>query len=208
MKDWENVYKTEGIVQKEVHPFVMEALPLFHGRVLDLGCGTGRHSLFLAAKGFEVVALDASKTGIEILKKRIKDENTKGIRTVVGDMSELPFPDAYFGAVISTNVIHHATFDKIEKTFSEVRRVLEPGGIFAFNVLTRAVLPLTYGREIEPATYVGIEGFFNDVDVPHHFFSKEELLSLLKGFDFVKLEDNVKASGPGRTFWEVIARKA
>ena len=61
--------------------------------VLDLGCGKGRHSLFLAELGFHVTAVDLSPEGIEQLQTEAKRKHLENnINTVVCDMLSLPFP--------------------------------------------------------------------------------------------------------------------
>ena len=47
-------------------------------RILDLGCGTGRHAVYLAKNGFEVYGMDIAKTGIKIAKEWLKKEKAKG----------------------------------------------------------------------------------------------------------------------------------
>lgn len=55
---------------KEMPKLEQKALKLAKGRVLDVGCGAGSHSLYLQQKGFDVKAIDVSKGAIEVTKKR------------------------------------------------------------------------------------------------------------------------------------------
>ena len=72
---WENIYKEQGEVQVKILAKVKDSVDLFKRRgfkkILDLGCGTGRHAIFLAQNGFEVYATDISNTGLAIAKKYI-----------------------------------------------------------------------------------------------------------------------------------------
>lgn len=71
------------------------ALRFVQGRVLDLGCGAGRHSLYLQRRGFEVIALDVSTRVAEIARVR-------GVRKVIAASAcdTLPFGSGYFDTVL------------------------------------------------------------------------------------------------------------
>ena len=73
MADWDERYsRGEHDTVEPHHLLVRVADNLLAGRALDLACGTGRHALFLAARGWRVTALDASRVGIEITKERAR----------------------------------------------------------------------------------------------------------------------------------------
>jgi len=102
-----------------------EVMPLLgdvkNMKILDVGAGTGRLALRLANFGAEVTVLDISE---EMLKK-IKDSRLK---IVIGDAENLSFDDECFDIVIATFLIVH--IKDLDRFFSEVYRVLKPGGIF------------------------------------------------------------------------------
>jgi malonyl-CoA O-methyltransferase len=92
--------------------------------VLDLGCGTGRHALWLGAAGARVTALDFSEGMLE--KARAKPGN-EGVRFVVHDLhAPLPFPGASFDLVVSGLVLEHLR--ELSGVCGEAHRVLRPGG--------------------------------------------------------------------------------
>ena len=68
-------------------------------RVLDLGCGAGRHVVFLAREGFEVHGLDSSAEALRICQERLREA---GLRAtfVRADMREIPYPDGAFDACL------------------------------------------------------------------------------------------------------------
>ena len=106
-------------------PRVREALGDMGGReVLDLGCGTGRHTAWLAAAGARVTAVDFSAGMLEEARRKVSSGR---VRFIVHDLHEpLPLPDASFDAVVSGLVLEHLR--DLPGFFSEARRVLRPAG--------------------------------------------------------------------------------
>lgn len=105
--------------------------PAFAGRrVLDLGVGTGRTTAFLAPLASRYVALDFSPLMIDALRVRFP-----GVSALIGDMRDLAaFEDAGQDFVLaSCNLIDAVGHDDRLRVFSEVRRVLRPGGLFMFS---------------------------------------------------------------------------
>ena len=69
MADWNERYSRGEHLTKEPMPLLVRAISgLKPGRALDLACGKGRHALFLAERGWQVTAIDASHVGIEMAK--------------------------------------------------------------------------------------------------------------------------------------------
>jgi ubiquinone/menaquinone biosynthesis C-methylase UbiE len=106
--------------------------------VLDLGCGTGRDSIFLAAQGFSVKGVDAARSGLEIAR-RVSTEQTARVEFIEADARELPFANESFDAVYCFGLLHEFTGDMREadvtKVMTEIRRVLKPGGLLVLAVL-------------------------------------------------------------------------
>jgi ubiquinone/menaquinone biosynthesis C-methylase UbiE len=128
-------------------PLVREALGDVRGRaVLDLGCGTGRHSAWLAAAGASVTALDFSPG---MLRKARRKPEAGSVRFVVHDLhNPLPLASASFDALVSGLVVEHLR--QLEAFFAEARRVLRPGA--------RAVV-----SNLHPAMYLrGVQARFTD----------------------------------------------
>jgi SAM-dependent methyltransferase len=79
------------------------------GKVLDLACGKGRHSHFLAAQGFRVCAVDRDEQALQGLHDRT------GITTVLADLESGPWPlqNTSFDGVVVTNYLHRVLFPYI-----------------------------------------------------------------------------------------------
>ena len=84
-------------------------------KILDLGCGIGRHAVLFSENGFEVNACDLSKEGIEKLNKLIKAHNLS-ITTEISDMLSLPYNNKSFDGLVAFHTIYHTDDIGIKKT--------------------------------------------------------------------------------------------
>ncbi|MCD4673153.1 MAG: class I SAM-dependent methyltransferase [Anaerolineaceae bacterium] len=186
-KPWDNIFRREGRVFIEPHEALAEfiaALPNPPAHILDLGCGTGRHLVALTEHGFTMYGLDRSYHGLRLARSWLAE---KGLQTglCLQDLKyPLPCADNTFDGLISTQVIHHATLDKITKTVDEIWRVLKPGGqVFISTTLYPPKRPNI--KEIEPGTYVPREG--SERGLPHHYFTRERLRLVFHAFEIQKI---------------------
>lgn len=108
-------------------------------RVLDLGCGAGRHTFETLRRGADVVALDRDADelrGVEQMIRAMADAGEikppAGPVTLEADALALPFVDASFDRVIAAEVLEHIRDDAA--AIAEISRVLRPGGLLAVTV--------------------------------------------------------------------------
>lgn len=95
-------------------------------RVLDLACGTGIATAAAARRGARAVGRDFSAAMLRQARTA-----HPALELDHGDAEDLPYPDASFDAVVSNFGMHHLPFP--ERAAAEARRVLRPGGVFAFT---------------------------------------------------------------------------
>jgi len=178
---------------RQLAPFIVEALPTFKRykikRVLDLGCGAGRHCAYLAKNGFDVVGVDVSTSALKLAKKWALEENLKDVTFTQATMTNIPFSDCQFDAVISISVIHHAVKRDIIKTIEEIYRILTKKGLFLANLTSVKDPRYGEGEKVEAGTFRTLEAFeekrFEEL---HHYFTKQEVSELLACFTTAKVE--------------------
>lgn len=157
-------------------------------RAWDLCCGAGRHTVAMARRGWEVYASDIAETGIAETRSWL-DRQDLTAHLAVADMTETPWPQTRFHAVISWDAIHHNTVDNIATTVANVHRQLLPGGWFIGTIKSDKAFSAERGREVEPGTRVKDVG--SDAGVLHHYFGEDELRTLFAGFDYIALAEKV-----------------
>ncbi|MFT6039118.1 MAG: ubiquinone/menaquinone biosynthesis C-methylase UbiE, partial [Candidatus Azotimanducaceae bacterium] len=109
-----------------------------HDRVLDLGCGEGRHTITgYMLHDIESVGVDLSHRDLSITRTRfadfeVADNPDKSLVLAVANGAALPFEDNSFDKVICSEVLEH--IPNFRAVLKEIARVLKPGGTFAASV--------------------------------------------------------------------------
>jgi tellurite methyltransferase len=134
---------------------VRELLPLLpKGHALDLACGTGRHTLLLAARGQHVTAVDWSGTALEILETQARAEDTPvhripspgaagrssrtGVELLQENLEQIQLPEHSYDLILCIRYLQRSLFPKI-------CRALRRGGILLFETYTQAQLEFEGG---------------------------------------------------------------
>ncbi len=115
-------------------------LPVGPGdRVLDMGCGAGRHAFEALRRGADVVALDTDEGELRQVAALFAAMSEAGeapahasAAVIAADATAMPFPDGCFDRVIAAEVLEHIPAD--QAAMNEIARVLRPGGLAAVTV--------------------------------------------------------------------------
>ena len=142
-------------------------------KLLELGCGQGRDTLFFASHELDIYAIDSSKVAIESLEQKIGKENTS-IKLRQFDAGQgIPFSNKYFDAVYS-HMFYNMRFtdEELSFLFKESSRVLRNNGLLYFSVRSDKDVLYNKGKKIDNNIYE-INGF------QIRFFTKEQIESFL-----------------------------
>lgn len=150
-----------------------------HPKVLDLGCGIGRHAIALAAAGFGVVAIDPSAEAIAETQS-CAQRDALCLTTIVGDAFAESLRPASFDIVLSFNVIYHGLREDFRRAIDRVHELLRPGGLFYFTCPSRSDGKYGHGPCLAPHTYA-CERSVTPGDV-HYFADEADLMDLLKAY--------------------------
>jgi SAM-dependent methyltransferase len=193
MPNWDTIFRKKGHVFKEPLKEMSELIHIFSERgikkILDLGCGTGRHLLFFGKQGFDMYGFDSSPKAISLAEEWLEKENINASLIEHKMEDRFPYENKFFGAVISIQVIHHNLVVDIKKTINEIERVLKSKGLIylTFPKLKGGTsLDKWELKEVEKNTFVPLNG--PEKDLPHHFFELEEIPQFFKHFNILELD--------------------
>jgi ubiquinone/menaquinone biosynthesis C-methylase UbiE len=191
-ENWDLIYKQYGSWLQEPHNDMPKVVELFLQNrvktVLDIGCGAGRHVVYLAGHGFTVFGLDSSDEAVKMSREALNKIGLKANLMIASMYEKLLYPANHFDAIICTKALNHNTIDKIRRTIAEMERVLKPGGV-VFIVVTksRKILPnMKQKREAEiiaERTLIPKTG--REIGVIHFQFNKQILLGEFRNFEVV-----------------------
>ncbi len=198
---WEATYSEEPYLYGENPSYAADKAAILFKRegskrILELGCGHGRDTLYLARNGIEVHALDFSTAAIEAMSKRVHELSlSESVMGLFHDVRKsFPFENDSFDGCYSHMLYCMAlTHAQLEFLSQEVRRVLKPNGLNIYTV--RNTKDPHYGKGIHRGEDMyEFDGFIV------HFFSEEKIKQLAKGFELLSIEEFEEGDLPRHLF--------
>lgn len=161
-------------------------------RILDAGCGAGRHVIMISNLGCIPYGVDYSQSGIEHTIKLLIDSGYSQYSSNIkkASVDDIPFSNDYFDGLICYGVLVYLVPEQIKKSISEFFRVLKPGGSIMLQI--RTIEDYRYRSDI-----AGVRGDKHGLIVKEedpdkssseengmfmHFFTRSEVCSLMRDF--------------------------
>lgn len=189
---WEKIAQPWKKCRSEPQPEVVKFLKGKKGKLLDLGCGSGRH--FMKEFDGEVYGIDFSD---EMLRYAIEDAEKKGIKLIVAKSAadNIPYEKDFFDCAIYIATLHCIdSLDAREKSVKELYRVMKKGAHALVSVWSRNQERI---KNAEKETYVPWTHAGKKYQRYYYIFDRDEFEGILKlaGFKIVKLweDDNIWA---------------
>ena len=192
MPDWGEIFADPEMQRLPPNPEVMALVPELQAegvrRVLDAGCGAGRHLVPLAAAGFQVLGVDREWRVLRELHRQLSMAGGAA-RLVQADLKSLPVAGGCVDFALSVNVINHGYARDVAAYCRELDRVLKTGGFLFIYVSPRQfadLVRLPETVELEPGTLVKIAT--PDGELVHHFPTPESLAGLFPRYTVLSLK--------------------
>jgi len=155
------------------------------GKALDICCGAGTNTVYLAEKGFQVTGIDISSKAVEYARKKAEQANVK-INFMVQNFLKLPFKDEEFDFVFDMGCFHHVEVEDRNTFIKRISRVLKNDGLY---------LLICFSYKNGPAW--------------NHFTKKQVIHLFSRYFEIKEIKhiSSVEGDGLKRYFYSVLMEK-
>lgn len=168
-----NIYFEKKYKLTATHSEILAAIPYIpKGKALDIGCGTGRNSLYLNQHGFQVDAFDINPQSIQVLDDIIQAENLQNIHTGIRDLNTDQNINSTYNFIFSTVVM---MFLQPETIPTLIQNMQQATHLHGFNLIVCAM-------DTDDYPVLG--------DFPFSF-KENELLNYYQGWKILKYNENI-----------------
>jgi len=174
---YDKIYKKNKIEEGKVSPMVKE-IPEFlfkNCKCLDLGCGQGKETFYLANLNCKVMAVDSSSVAIKQIKTKVKEEGYKNIKAKKMNIKDCTTKDKNnYNIILCLNVLNFLEKKDVYKTIKNIKKLLKKDGIIIISAFNKR----------DPANKSKKTNL-------KYFFKKNELLKLFKRFKVLHYSENL-----------------
>ena len=175
-----------------INEFVDMEMFTQHSKMLDLGCGIGRHIKYCFDMGLEAYGLDLSDAAIMTARNWLSSAGMPDVdsRIVPGDVRQLPWGNGFFEFAVSHGVLDSMPLEISRAAFLELARVMIPGGLFYCDLISGD--DSSHAREFSGAEVVRTKHEENTVQLYFNMQLIRELINdcfLIKECKLIRSED-------------------
>ncbi|MEK6590314.1 MAG: class I SAM-dependent methyltransferase [Nitrospinota bacterium] len=182
-KTGEHGWPTEGPSRSVVRflKYIKRGMP--RGKVLDIGCGEGRHTIFFAENGFDAYGIDMEPLAIGRANKFARAKGVKRhTHFIVADALNLPFLKSNFNIAIDYGCLHHIKKSDWKTYIENIKMILKEDAFFILSVFTTKFKH--YEGDKRKRKWIIHKNHYD------HFFTKGDLKQLFrKPFKVLKIEE-------------------
>lgn len=180
-------YPSENVVRFLFANFSTDLEQRKQLKILDIGCGGGRHVKLFAEQGFATYGTDLSVEGIRQTQIMLSKHNLAA-ELIQCDMTKLPYDKNFFDAAISFGVFYYTDSASMKRAISELYRVLKKNGKALIQTRTTDDYRFGKGKEIERNTFALEIDETNEEGMTMHFLTKEDVYDYYSKFNIINLE--------------------
>lgn len=180
---WDNALQTLGALDVEPEIEVVDFLRRMAGRGsmggLDIGSGTGRHTIAGARLQLSMAAVDISTHAVKTTKRHLENASLDAIGIVAASAERLPFAERSFDFCLAICSLNHGREQSFVAGVHEAIRVLRPGGSMLGMVLSKTDPRYGVGTQLETDCYVFDSG--PEAGIAHYFASEASIGAAIHG---------------------------
>jgi len=165
------------------------------GRLLDVGCGEGRHAIVAARMGFKVIGIDYEPSALRRARRFAKAGGAIGIVFRIANVLCLPPSDTAFDIVLDYGCLHHQRKSDWRAYQSSILGVMAPQGFYVLSVFSPK-FPLFHGSSRR--WHIALGAY-------RRFFTQRDIIGLFgRNFEVVEM---IEENGGQHGFWHVLFRR-
>ncbi|MFA7239051.1 MAG: class I SAM-dependent methyltransferase [Sulfuricellaceae bacterium] len=167
-----------------LHEFRDVAADASSAKILDFGCGIGRHVIFCHELGLSAYGIDLSQEAINVALQWTDEKGLREQKKVIvqGDVRHLPWDEGFFDFALSHGVLDSMHFDVAKQACAEVARVMKKGGLFYCDLVSGD--DSSHAREFAEEEIVTTE---HETGTIQSYFNYSKLVALISDyFDIVE----------------------
>lgn len=166
------------------------------GKVLDLGCGQGRHTIFCAEQGYEAYGIDYVERAIEEAKEKARKKHLTNAHFKVNDVLNLDFPENYFDIIIDWSTLDHIKYTDWPIYLKNILKVLKINGFLILSEFSAKDTRINnetirlYKHKNKPFSN---SLYFENEHHYDHYFNEDEIRNLFsKNFEMISTNKTTK----------------